>query len=207
MAKQVAPMQTDIYLIIQNRIRSGEYIPGEKLSENLLATEFNCSRMPVREALKHLEQDGLVSIQPKSGTYVRSYSPEEVRNAVEIRAYLEALAFTLLIEKDVDITPMERCIVDMAHCMENLAFDLAAFGEFHMQFHETMVELAGNSFLMELYNKLHLNALQKIFFNPMSREEMAITHAEHQKILQFIKDKNPEGEQFIKMHLWKRREH
>ena len=62
-------------------------------------------------------------------------------------------------------------------------------------------------FLLELYNKLHLNALQKIFFNPMSKEEMTITHAEHQKILQFIKDKNPEGEQFIKMHLWKRREH
>ena len=90
-------MQTEIYSTIQNRIRSGEYTPGEKLSENLLATEFNCSRMPVREALKHLEQDGLVTIQPKSGTYVRGYSPEEIRNAVEIRAYLEALAFTLLI--------------------------------------------------------------------------------------------------------------
>ncbi|MBQ4331062.1 MAG: GntR family transcriptional regulator [Spirochaetaceae bacterium] len=207
MSKQVPPMQTEIYSTIQNRIRSGEYTPGEKLSENLLATEFNCSRMPVREALKHLEQDGLVTIQPKSGTYVRSYSPEEVRNAVEIRAYLEALAFTLLIEKNVDTTPMERCIVDMARCMENQSFDLAAFGEHHMQFHEAMVCLADNPFLVELYNKLHLNALQKIFFNPMSKEEMTITHAEHQKILQFIKDKNPEGEQFIKMHLWKRREH
>ena len=200
-------MQTEIYSTIQNRIRSGEYTPGEKLSENLLATEFNCSRMPVREALKHLEQDGLVTIQPKSGTYVRGYSPEEIRNAVEIRAYLGALAFTLLIEKNVDTTPMERCIVDMARSMENQSFDLAAFGEHHMQFHEAMVRLADNPFLLELYNRLHLNALQKIFFDPMSREEMALTHAEHQQILQYIKDKNPEGEQFIKMHLWKRREH
>ena len=86
---QVNTIQTEICSAMQKRIRSGEYKVGEKLSENLLATEFNCSRMPVREALKHLEQDGLVVIQPKSGTYVREYSQEEISNALEIRAYLE----------------------------------------------------------------------------------------------------------------------
>ncbi len=206
MPKQVIHLHSEIYSAIQSRIRLGKYNPGEKLSENLLAAEYHCSRMPVREALKHLEQDGLVTIQPKSGTYVRSYSPEEVRNAVEIRAYLEALAFALAIEQDVDTAPMEEQLEKMAAYIDSKTFDLVSFGEAHMKFHEAMVGIAGNPFLLELYRKLHLNALQRIFFNPMSREDMNLTHAEHQKILQYIKDRKPEGEQFIKMHLWRQRE-
>ncbi len=206
MSKQASPIHSEIYSAVQNRIRSGEYSPGEKLSENLLAAEYNCSRMPVREALKHLEQDGLVTIQPKSGTYVRGYTQEEIRNAVEIRAYLEALAFALSIERDVDTAPMEEQLDRMAACIDGEPFDLVSFGESHMKFHEAMVQVAGNPFLLELYSKLHLNALQKIFFNPMSRRELALTHEEHRRILQLIKDKNPEGERFIKMHLWRQRE-
>jgi len=198
-------IKTEICSSIQNRIRSGEYKPGEKLSENLLATEFNCSRMPVREALKHLEQDGLVIIQPKSGTYVREYSQEEICHALEIRAYLEALAFALVIEKNVDIGVMEEQIEKMRACIEGENFDLSSFGEYHLKFHETMIMLADNLFLSDLYNKLHLNALQKIFFDPMTKEEMIFTHEEHQKILQYIKDNDPDREPFIQMHLWKRR--
>lgn len=205
MASQINHIQTEICSAVQKRIRSGEYKVGEKLSENLLATEFNCSRMPVREALKHLEQDGLVVILPKSGTYVRNYTQEEISNALEIRAYLEALAFALVVEKDADTSVMEEQIEKMASCIENENFDLATFGECHLKFHETMIVLADNPFLQDLYNKLHLNALQKIFFNPMTKEQMIFTHGEHKEILQFIKDKNPEGEQYIKMHLWKRR--
>ena len=205
MSIQVNNIQTEICSTVQKRIRSGEYKVGEKFSENLLATEFNCSRMPVREALKHLEQDGLVVIQPKSGTYVREYSQEEISNALEIRAYLEALAFTLVLEKNADVSEMEEQIHKMAFYIEDENFDLASFGECHLKFHETMIVLADNSFLLELYNKLHLNALQIIFFNPMTKEDMIFTHGEHKKILQFIQDKDPAGEQFIKMHLWKRR--
>lgn len=205
MSNQISNIQTEICSAVQKRIRTGEYKVGEKLSENLLATEFNCSRMPVREALKHLEQDGLVVIQPKSGTYVRDYTQEEISNALEIRAYLEALAFALVVEKDADTSVMEEQIEKMASCIENENFDLATFGECHLKFHETMIVLADNPFLQDLYNKLHLNALQKIFFDPMTKEQMIFTHGEHKKILQFIKDKNPEGEQYIKMHLWKRR--
>ena len=205
MSKQTSNIQTEICFAVQKRIRTGEYKVGEKLSENLLATEFNCSRMPVREALKHLEQDGLVIIQPKSGTYVRDYTQEEISNALEIRAYLEALAFALVVEKDADTSIMEEQIEKMASCIEDDNFDLATFGECHLKVHENMIVLADNPFLQDLYNKLHLNALQKIFFNPMTKEQMVFTHGEHKEILQFIKDKNPEGEQYIKMHLWKRR--
>ena len=89
-----------IYTQIRQRIRLGVYQSGSKLSENKLAKEFNCSRVPVRETFLRLQQEGLVTIQPQSGTYVRTYTLEDYRNALEVRAYLESLAAALVIEKN-----------------------------------------------------------------------------------------------------------
>ncbi|AEE16872.1 GntR family transcriptional regulator [Treponema brennaborense] len=205
MTKQEPSPHEAIYTDIQQRIRSGTYAPGEKLSETRLAEEFNCSRMPVREAFKHLEQDGLVSIQPKSGTYVRTYTADEIRNAIEIRAYLEALAFSLLIERDSDISPIRQYLDNMETYMQQEPFDLAAFGENHYLFHRELVIQSGNPLLVELYDKLHLNAVHKMFFSPMNKRDMAITHSEHKKIVTYIQEHNPKGEKFIILHLWNRK--
>lgn len=206
MDEKVPLSQTELYESILFRIRNGIYAPGEKLSENFLATEFNCSRMPVRETLKHLEQDGLVTIQPKSGTYVRAYSVKEIVDALEIRAYLESLTFTLLIQQDIDLRPLEANLYYMEQLAERPNFDLNEFGQSHLNFHTEMVQLSGNTFLVGLYDRMHLGALQRIFFYPMTYDELQMTHNEHCKIFDYIKTKNPEGEAFIKQHLWKLRD-
>lgn len=205
MSNNKSLMQTNIYTSIQDRIRSGQLKPGEKLSENNLAKEFKCSRTPVREAVKTLEQDGLVVIQPKSGTYVRMYSAEETKNAIEIRAYLEALAFSLDVEKNADITPMKQCFEKMEEIAHKEPFNLAEFGQYHFQFHSEMVILADNPFLTELYEKLHLNTLYRIYFSKMTKEDLLKTQDEHKKILTYLVEKNPEGSIFITQHLMKKR--
>ena len=197
--------QAKIYASIQKKIRLGILKPGEKLSENNLAKEFNCSRTPVREAVKTLEQDGLVVIQPKSGTYVRVYTAEETKNAIEIRAYLEALAFSLDIEKNVDITPLQECLKKMEEMAAQEEFDFTEFGQYHFKFHSLLVTLADNPFLTELYEKLHLNTLYRVFFTPMSKKDILQTHIEHKQIVQYLTDKDQEGSNFIIHHLMKRR--
>ena len=77
----------DLYTELRRRILNGEYAAGVKLSENKLAKEFRLSRMPVRESFKHLEQDGLLTILPKSGSYVRAQSPLEVKEILEVRTF------------------------------------------------------------------------------------------------------------------------
>ncbi len=191
---------------LRRRILSGEYTAGLKLSENKLASEFNVSRMPVRETFKHLEQDGLLTILPKSGTYVRSYSQDEVKNALEIRAYLEALAIRLVIEQNADPAPLEEFLRDMEALFEKESFDAVLFGELHFQFHRALVHLAGNNLLIETYDKMRFRSLRQVFFSPMTARERALTHNEHQKIITLIRLKNPaKAEQFIIKHLWKRK--
>ncbi len=82
-----------IYDTLRDQIRSGSLSGGgTKLSENTLAATFACSRTPVREALKRLDQDGFVVTIAHSGTYVKDLTMQEYQHLTEVRAYLEALA-------------------------------------------------------------------------------------------------------------------
>lgn len=206
MLNNKSQLQYKIFNSVQNKIFSGELKPGEKLSENSLAEEFQCSRMPVREAVKKLEQAGLVVIQPKSGTYVKVYTEQEAKEIIEIRAYLEALAFSLIIEKDKDITPMKENLAAMEKIMTTEPFDLVKFGKYHFQFHSNLVKLSDNQFLITYYDKLHLHSVYKIFYSPMTKEDVILTHTEHEKIVKLLTDKDETGRDFIIHHLMKRRE-
>ena len=206
MSKTSNFIQDTIYSTVQERIRNGVYRDGEKLSENSLAKEFKCSRTPVREVFQKLEQNGLVVIQPKSGTYVRHYSKKEIIDALEIRSYLEALAFNLDIEKKVDLTPLKECLAEMNKVANVKPLDIEKFGLAHFNFHSLLVSLADNPFLTDVYNQLHLIALYGVFFKPMAEDDLKITQEEHEKIVDLLEKGDKSGESFIIHHLIRRRE-
>ena len=196
----------DLYTELRRRILNGEYTAGVKLSENKLAKEFRLSRMPVRESFKHLEQDGLLTILPKSGSYVRAQSPLEVKEILEVRTFLEALAIRLVIEQKVEPCPLEACLKQMEVLLAVEPFDTVSFGELHFRFHRTLVQMAGNEVLCDIYDKMRFRSMRQVFFSPMTPSEQKMTHNEHKKIIDLIRAKDPvQAEQFIINHLWKRK--
>lgn len=196
----------DLYTELRRRILNGEYAAGVKLSENKLAKEFRLSRMPVRESFKHLEQDGLLTILPKSGSYVRAQSPLEVKEILEVRTFLEALAIRLVIEQKVEPCSLEACLKQMEVLLAAEPFDTVSFGELHFRFHRTLVQMAGNEVLCDIYDKMRFRSMRQVFFSPMTPSEQKMTHNEHKKIIDLIKAKDPvQAEQFIINHLWKRK--
>lgn len=76
---------------LTERIVAGDYAPGRRIMEQALAAEFAVSRGPVREALRILERDGLVTILPRRGALVTNPSIEEVKEIFDIRAMLNGL--------------------------------------------------------------------------------------------------------------------
>ena len=196
----------DLYTELRRRILNGEYAAGVKLSENKLAKEFRLSRMPVRESFTHLEQDGLLTILPKSGSYVRAQSPLEVKEILEVRTFLEALAIRLVIEQKVEPCPLEACLKQMEVLLAAEPFDTVSFGELHFRFHRTLVQMAGNEVLCDIYDKMRFRSMRQVFFSPMTPSEQKMTHNEHKKIIDLIRAKDPvQAEQFIINHLWKRK--
>ncbi len=73
-------------------ILAGEYRPGERIQEARLAQTFQVSRGPIREALRLLEQEGLITLSPRRGAQVTTLSIEEVEQLFDIRASLSSLA-------------------------------------------------------------------------------------------------------------------
>ena len=83
---------------LSERIVAGAYAPGQRIMEQALAAEFTVSRGPIREALRMLERDGLVTILPRRGAIVTNLSIEEVKEIFDIRAMLNGLRDRLIAE-------------------------------------------------------------------------------------------------------------
>ena len=140
--------------LLLERLARGEYAPGERLIETAIARELGVSQAPVREALRDLEQLGLVVHEPHRGCSVRRVSAAELREAFPVRAALEAVAARLAAAA---ITPAELArledlfeqMVEAARARDPLAQAHANAG-----FHGTIVRAANNATLERLWSLL-----------------------------------------------------
>ena len=196
----------DIHAILRKRILGADYCPGEKLSENSLAKEFGCSRTPVREALKRLEQEDLVEIRPQSGAYVRQVTTRDYADLLEVRAYLEGLAFRLALERapDEGARLLDGDILEMDRIIAATPIDMGRYAEVHYRFHRRLVELAGNELLAQMFERLNLRA-SHMFLRSMSAESAARTQAEHRRIARQLAERDKSGEKFVIDHLWRKK--
>ena len=90
-AERDSSMQNQAYQFIRKKIERCEYAPNDMLSESLLREELGFSRTPVREALRQLELEGLVSIIPNRGAFVTGISNKDIKDIYLIRSLLEGL--------------------------------------------------------------------------------------------------------------------
>lgn len=201
--KQKQNSQVDeLYNILRKRILNEKYSPGEKLSETLLGAEFNCSRTPIREVLKRLERDGLIIIQPKSGSYIKTHSDHDNKNLMEVRAYLEGLSVRLLIENGSSTVPLKKIIADMDAILKKKPVDIILFGERHYEFHHTLALLSGNELCLQVFERLNLRSAM-LFYHSMNEKMSEKTQNEHKMILSMIDEGDTKCEKFTIGHLWK----
>jgi DNA-binding GntR family transcriptional regulator len=102
MVRRAAPLtqslSEQIAAQLSERIVTGLYAPGQRIMEQAIAAEFAVSRGPVREALRLLERDGLVTILPRRGAQITNLSSAEVKEIFDIRAVLNGLRDRALAE-------------------------------------------------------------------------------------------------------------
>lgn len=168
---------------LRELILGGELAPGDTLHESELTKRFGTSRSPVREALIHLEQDGLVQIVPKKGTIVTPIDPDQLKQALFIRTALEATNIELLCQT---IT-----LEQLGTLRENLLQQksLLEFGEFQSvfrsfdQFHLLLCEFNKLPRIWEIIRKekLSLDRLHALERNHWPRLEML--YKQHESIV------------------------
>ena len=136
-------------------ITSGQYQPGDHLGEVELATRLGISRGTVREALRHLQQEGLVRAGDRGRLRVNSLTPDEVRGLYQVRAALEGLAAATIIRsaEDQRAAAVARLRAEVDRLADQEA-DFAARMEADLAFHLLLCQLAGNPMLVESWQHL-----------------------------------------------------
>ena len=108
-------MREEIVHGLQQLILAGELRPDERLNERVLSERFGVSRPPLREAIRQLEAEGLVTSIPRRGSYVRSFSGDEIRELYSLRYALESAAaeYVSLAGEADDFDALEQRLIDV----------------------------------------------------------------------------------------------
>ncbi len=163
---------------IVDRVR----VPGSKLVERDLAAELGVSRVPVREALKTLVAEGLVTLRPRTWAIVREFTPADVADLNEVRSALEVLTFRLAADRR-SRAGLERlrAVLD-AELAAAQAGDEAAARRAAADFHEAVTAIAGNDLLFEIDTLLR----SRIRWLLAQHENLDHVVAEHEALYQAI---------------------
>jgi DNA-binding GntR family transcriptional regulator len=147
------------YDLMRKSILDGTLTPGSRIVESEIARQLGVSQAPVREAVKRLAHEGLVTSMPRRGSYVSQISAGEADDARDVRALLEEAAAREAV-KHFDAAArrtLEELVAAMRKDAKNS--DLAAFRVHDMGFHRAVVELSGNSYLPRLWDVMESSLL------------------------------------------------
>jgi DNA-binding GntR family transcriptional regulator len=192
----------DVHALIRQAITSGRFSPGQRLSERELAVQYDVSRTPIREAFRHLIQEGLVVYKPNSGYRIIPLSEELARHILMVRETLESMAARLAALRDPKGTAEA-----MARTLPRAR---RAYREGHMSglitanqsFHQALVERSGNPVLEAMYRTLqgYIGLMMSISLSWHRRP--VVTFREHEEILRALKRGDPDAaERAIRRHV------
>lgn len=180
-----SPLTELVVSALRERILSGGMPPGERLVEGKLSEELGVSRMPVREALRQLAAEGLVTIEPRRGASVTSFSQQQMRELVEVRATLEGLNAKLAAQRhdDQQIAEMERILEEGTRVSQSGADD-AVMLMMNQRFHDALGSIAANSILQDIMRSLRDRTA--LLFAPINRSRGPQNWDEHAAILRAV---------------------
>lgn len=176
-----APPSGDAYARLLDELRRGRLTPGERITEADLAERLSTSRTPVREAIRLLEADGLISHRPRVGATVRRLDTAEITELYEMRAVLEATAarFAARGAYPSEIDELEAINEAMAADLSNVD----ALTTLNLSLHELLRRAARNHFLLRAVESMEKTLLILGPSTLEAGERAAAAVAEHAAII------------------------
>ena len=203
-ARDDEPLVDNLAARIRARVLTGEIAVGSRLRQERLAAEFGVSRTPIREALRKLQADGVVELQPRRGAIVRGATAREIRDAYEVRAELEGLAAELAATR-IDDSQLEELHAAQRLFGSSIAKLVAAgVGEKGSEdangewtrandlFHRAIHEASGNDRLARIVQDLHGAFPRSLTWSALSRSSRLLEQnvEEHHAVLEAIEGRD-----------------
>ena len=186
------PLREMVYEELKLQILTGGIVPGTRMMEVELAEEMGVSRTPIREAIRKLEKEGLVTIEPRRGAYASRISTEDMVEILEVRQDLEGLAAFFAASRMSkenlgelrSIAERYNKAVDEGNMQDMIRYDT--------MFHRKIVDSCNNKILVHMVEQLQEMVLRfrYIYYDNFRRAEHM--PAEHSAILEAIADGDEE---------------
>jgi len=183
------PLRDVIFETLRKAIVSGDIKPGERLMEVSLANQMGVSRTPVREAIRRLEAEGLVTMTPRKGTHVAELSVKDIMDVLEVRTVLDKLATNLAAKR---MQPSQLKALENVHkqyiaCVEKNNIEGAIKKD--VEFHDLIYAASGNPRLVAVAGSLreHVYRFRVIYMSggdPIAENVLN----EHEEILAALKE-------------------
>lgn len=186
------PLRDVVFNTLRQAILKGELKPGERLMEIQLAQRLGVSRTPIREAIRKLELEGLVTMVPRKGAEVAKITEKSLRDVLEVRRALEELAMEIACDKVSEdiIFHLEDALDVFKKAV--VSKELTSIAEADVNFHDVIYNATGNDKLILILNNLReqMYRYRIEYIKDYSSHERLIK--EHETMIDSLKNKDKE---------------
>jgi DNA-binding GntR family transcriptional regulator len=193
-------LSVEIARHLREAIIRGEIVAGEKVNESRITRELSLSRSPVREALRILEAEGLVTLEPHRGAHVRPVSEADLEEIFDVRLMIESHGLRRELHRltPAAIAPLRRAVEDARAALA--AADLEGWHQASLRFHDGLVALAANRHLTRLHEELKTSLRRYQITGPSGEPERF--QVEHDAILDALEHGRIErGAELVAAHI------
>ena len=188
---EIRSLREQVYDYLRNEMHDGRILPGSYINMNEISQTLGISKTPLRDALIQFECEGFVTIQPRRGILVNKLSITDVKNILEVVGALESAVILAVFDaiRPKQIKKLESLNQTMTAAVEREDFDI--YYKQNIAFHDVFLDLNQNKEIHRIVNPLK----QRLYDFPRRtyiKEWELINCGEHQKLIAFIKNGQPE---------------
>jgi DNA-binding GntR family transcriptional regulator len=182
-------LSNQIYAVLKEMIADYRFQPGARLNIESISRELDVSRTPVWEAVRRLEQEGLVEDIHNRGVFMSSLTAEKALDLYAVREVLEGMAARLAATRidDGSLQKMSACLQRQREAIENR--DVLAYSKLDFEFHATVYDACGNEWLKELLEIIK-NKMRPLTLHMQPNFLKLIDH--HAELLRALRGRDPE---------------
>ncbi|SFU14611.1 transcriptional regulator, GntR family [Pseudovibrio denitrificans] len=175
---------------IRQRILSGEFQDGDQIRQEQIAEEYEVSRMPVREALRRLEAEGLVAFHAHRGAIVTELSLDEIAEMYDLRELIEIETLKVAIPAmtEAHLEAAREILSNLESAYESK--DVAAWGALNTQYHVALCASSGRKQSLAFIKQINSQIERYIRLQLKAEGAMDKAEDEHRQLLKLIEDKN-----------------
>jgi DNA-binding GntR family transcriptional regulator len=192
---QLPSVASVVYDVIRREILHGRLAQNQQLNLRRLEEQLGVSRTPLKMALSRLEEEGLVAISPRRGTYVRTFSEQDIRECFDLRIALESHALHAIFAPHnavhlAEITALFNAMENYFTSPDTYIETMLPFMDMDRSVHLKIAHLAGNSRVTQTYERTNVQGYIALMGARFGFEDTLKTQQEHHEILIALQARN-----------------